>query len=96
MRIEDQGGYIMENTITPTNARKDFFNLIKKVNEHHKPITIKSSKKNEGAVIIGLDDWNSIQETLYLENIGVGKVVRDREQDSSGFTNIDDINWDEL
>ena len=31
-------------------------------------------------MIIGLDDWKSIQETIYLESTGTMDKVRDREK----------------
>ncbi|MGR3847415.1 prevent-host-death protein, partial [Staphylococcus aureus] len=48
------------------------------------------------AVIIGLEDWKSIQETMYLVSTGTMDKVREREKDNSGTTNIDDIDWDNL
>ena len=86
----------MDNIITPTNARKNLYNLIKKVNLDHTPVTISSSKKEEDAVLISKSDWDAIHETMYLENNGVGDVVRQREKDDSGFTDIDEIDWDKL
>ena len=86
----------MDNIITPTNARKNLYNLIKKVNLDHTPVTISSSKKEEDAVLISKSDWDAIQETMYLENNGVGDVVRQREKDDSGFTDIDEIDWDKM
>ena len=86
----------MDNIISPTNARKNLYNLIKKVNLEHSPVTIPSSKKEEDAVLISKSDWDAIQETMYLENNGVGDVVRQREKDDSGFTDIDEIDWDKL
>ena len=86
----------MDNIITPTNARKNLYNLIKKVNLDHTPVTISSTKKEEDAVLISKSDWDAIQETMYLENNGVGDVVRQREKDDSGFTDIDEIDWDKL
>ena len=86
----------MDNIITPTNARKNLYNLIKKVNLDHTPVTISSSKKEEDAVLISKSDWDAIQETMYLENNGVGDVVRQREKDDSGCTDIDEIDWDKL
>lgn len=82
--------------VTPTNAKKDFYNLLKKVNESHKPVVINGNKSDNSAVIISKGDWDSIQETLYLESKGVMNKVREREQDDSGFTNIDDIDSDNL
>ncbi|MDF7638657.1 type II toxin-antitoxin system Phd/YefM family antitoxin [Lactobacillus sp. ESL0791] len=83
---------------TPTAARKNFFKILKDVNQQKKPISIIPAKENqdEAAVIISKDDWDSINETLYLENTGVLKKVRERQDDNSGFTNIDDIDWDNL
>ncbi len=86
----------MDNIITPTNARKNLFNLIKKVNFDHVPVTISSVKSDDSAVLLSKDDFDSIMETMYLEEHGVGHVVREREKDNSGFTNIDDIDWDNL
>lgn len=88
----------MDNTTyTPTGARKDLFNILKRVNKDHTPINIESSEnKDENAVLISKEDWNAIQETLYLEANGVGKVVRERGKDHSGFTDIDDIDWNKL
>lgn len=87
----------MESILTPTNARKNFYGLLKQVNDDHTPIIISSAKSsNDDAVLLSKADWDAIQETMYLENAGVGKIVREREKDNSGFTNIDDIDWDEL
>lgn len=85
----------MDNVYTPTNARKHLYNLLKQVNNDHVPITIFSSK-NEDAVLIGKANWDALQETMYLENAGVGSIVREREKDDSGFTDIDDIDWNKL
>lgn len=83
-------------TVTPTNARKDFFNLLKKVNEDHQEIEIISDKTGNDAVLLSLSDWRSIQETLFLEQTGTMDLVRRRELDDSGTTNVDDIDWDNL
>lgn len=46
-----------------------------------------------GAVMIGQDDWNAIQETLFLVNNKVDKQIRNRENDD----NLDfDQVWDKL
>lgn len=81
---------------TPTNARKNLYNILRSVNDNKEPIIISGNNSESGAVLIGLEDWKSIQETLYLESVGVMDKVREREKDNSGYTNIDDINWDNL
>ena len=57
---------------------------------------ISSSKSENNAVIISQKDWDSIQETLYLETTGTMDKVREREKDNSGYTNVDDLDWDNL
>lgn len=84
------------NIKTPTNARKEFYELLKQVNDSHEPVIISGSKSENNAVIIGQKDWDSIQETLYLESTGTMDKVREREKDNSGYTNIDDLDWDNL
>lgn len=44
------------------------YNVIARVNEECKPITITNSK-GKSAVLIGEDEWAAIEETLYLESI---------------------------
>ena len=46
--------------------------------------------------MLSKQNWKSIEETLYLVQTGTMEIVREREQDSSGFINVDDINWDKL
>ena len=84
------------NIKTPTNARKEFYELLKQVNDSHEPVIISSSKSQNNAVIISQKDWDSIQETLYLETTGTMDKVREREKDNSGYTNVDDLDWDNL
>ncbi|REH76529.1 hypothetical protein DOS70_03510 [Staphylococcus felis] len=57
---------------------------------------ISGSNSENSAVIIGKKDWDSIQETLYLESVGAMAKVRKREKDNRGYTNIEDIDWDNL
>jgi len=53
--------------ITVTQARKKLFSLLDEANTSHAPILIEG--KRGGAVLIGEDDWNAIEETLYLTSI---------------------------
>ncbi len=54
-------------TITATEARKQLYRLLDEANKSHEPIHI--SGKRGGAVLIGEDDWHSVEETLYLLSI---------------------------
>lgn len=51
-----------------TQARAKLFQLIANVNFNSEPITL-TNNKGKNAVLIGEDDWNAIQETLYLNSI---------------------------
>ena len=53
--------------INITNARKDLNKIVESVNETHEPVYI--TGKSSSAVLIGEEDWRSIQETLYLTSI---------------------------
>ena len=54
-------------TINITNAREDLYRLVENVNLYSEPALIVS--KNGNAVLLSEDDWNAIQETLYLNSI---------------------------
>lgn len=51
-------------SITASEARKNLFPLIEKVNDDRAPIHITS--RNGNAVLISEDDFTSWQETIYL------------------------------
>jgi len=52
---------------TATEARANLYKLIEATVDSHEPVTITGKKGN--AVLISEEDWNAIQETLYLLNI---------------------------
>lgn len=87
---------MVKTVLNPSSARKNFYKLLKDVNENHTEIEIINERSENNAVLIGLDDWKAIKETLLLEQIGTLGVVRKREKDDSGFTNVDEIDWDNL
>ncbi|MFF3285666.1 type II toxin-antitoxin system Phd/YefM family antitoxin [Streptomyces sp. NPDC003023] len=51
-------------TISASEARKDLFPLIKRVNDDHTPVRI--SSKSGDAVLMAAEDYDSWQETIYL------------------------------
>jgi len=54
-------------TMTVTEARKQLYTLLDDVADSHEPIQI--AGKRHSAVLISEDDWNAVQETLYLISI---------------------------
>lgn len=55
------------DTLTATEARARLFRLIDETAQSHKPVLIKGQRNS--VVLISEDDWNAIQETLYLISI---------------------------
>lgn len=53
--------------LNASEARANLFKLLEQVNKDSKPLVITSRKGN--GVLISQDDWESIQETLYLQSI---------------------------
>lgn len=53
--------------IAATNARSQLYRLIDQVNDESEPVTITGARGN--AVLVGEDDWRSIQETIHLTSI---------------------------
>ena len=81
-------------TTTPTNARKNFYELLRRVSEESIPIEITNQKNGESAILISKKDWNAIQETLYLQNTGVlDRIVHFEDEESEELGEID---WDTL
>ncbi|HIP61544.1 MAG TPA: type II toxin-antitoxin system Phd/YefM family antitoxin [Sulfurovum sp.] len=58
---------MLQKSVSVSHARANIFKLIEETNQSHTPILI-TGKRND-AVMLSLDDWNSIQETLYLTSI---------------------------
>ena len=55
-------------SISITKVRAKFNQIVSEVNEFSQPITI-INNRGKNAVLIGEEDWKSIQETLYLNSI---------------------------
>lgn len=51
-------------TTSASEARRDLFPLIKRVNDDHTPVRI--SSRSGDAVIMSADDYEAWQETVYL------------------------------
>jgi len=53
--------------VTASEARSNLYRLIDETNESHQPVVI--SGKRSSAVLVGAQDWDAIQETLYLLSV---------------------------
>lgn len=54
--------------INVTKARENLYQLISEVNASNSAITI-TNNKGKNAVLLSEDDWNAVQETLYLMSV---------------------------
>jgi antitoxin YefM len=54
-------------SFTTTQARSNLYRLIDQVAESHDPVVIIGKANN--AVLVSQEDWDAIQETLYLTSI---------------------------
>jgi len=86
----------MSLVYTPSKARANLFSIIRQVNEQQEPVLISPADGSKGVVVVSEDEWRSIAETMYLEATGVLNLVREREADDSGTTDVGDIDWDAL
>ena len=62
--------------LTASKARASLYRLIDQAAKSHKPIVISGKRVN--AVLVSEEDWNVIQETLYLLAIpGMRESIKD-------------------
>lgn len=81
-------------SISATNLRKDLYNVIESVNEDCEPVTI-TNTRGKGAVLVGEDEWASIQETLYLMDIpGMAESILDAKEESlDDCIDAEELEW---
>ena len=62
--------------LTASEARANLYRLIDQAAESHQPIVI--AGKRSSAVLVSEEDWQAIQETMFLISIpGMRKSIRD-------------------
>jgi len=62
--------------LNASEARANLYRLLDQAAETHKPVRIAGKRNN--AVLVSEDDWNAIQETLYLLAIpGMRESIRE-------------------
>ncbi|XFE28085.1 type II toxin-antitoxin system Phd/YefM family antitoxin [Listeria innocua] len=71
-----------KTVLNPSSARKNFYKLLKDVNENHTEIEIISERSENNAVLIGLDDWKAIK----------GSIIADTEHQKNNLYFVE-VNW---
>ncbi len=57
----------MTTNYSATEARKQLYSLVDRVQESHEPVWITGKRGN--AVLVSEEDWRAVQETLHLVSI---------------------------
>ena len=69
------------STINVTTARPNLYRLIDQVSEESRPVRIAGQRST--AVLVSEEDWEAIQETLYLQAIpGMVDSIRQAREES--------------
>ena len=69
------------STINVTTARSNLYRLIDQVSEESRPVRIAGQRST--AVLVSEEDWEAIQETLYLQAIpGMVDSIRQAREES--------------
>ena len=72
------------NAVNATTARQNLYQLIAEVNRNSVPITI-TNNRGKNAVLLGEEDWNALQETIYLCSIpGMAESILTEDEPISG------------
>ena len=81
----------MTKILPVSQARANIYALIDETAQTHEPILITGKRHN--AVMLSQEDWNAIEETLYLNSIeGMAASIQEAMQaDDSEFS--EDIEW---
>ena len=63
------------NLLTASEARTNLYRLMDQTAQSHEPVTI--TGKRNSAVLVSMEDWQAIQETLYLLAVpGMGASIK--------------------
>jgi prevent-host-death family protein len=78
-------------TLTASQARANLYRLIDQAAESHQPIHIAGKRKS--AVLLSTEDWEAIQETLYLLAIpGMRESIKEGMAEPLGKS-AKELNW---
>jgi prevent-host-death family protein len=81
----------MPKVMSVSQVRADIYNVMDETAQTHEPILITGKRNN--AVMLSQEDWNAIEETLFLNSIqDMASSIQDSmKADDSEFS--EDIEW---
>ena len=78
-------------TVNVTEARANLYKLIDDATVSHEPVVITGKRGN--AVLLSEDDWNAINETLYLLSVpGMRESIVEGMQENLDVTSTE-LEW---
>lgn len=79
--------------ISVTHARKDLYKLMDQVAQTHEPVFING--KRSSSVLMSVEDFAAIQETLYLQSIpGMTRsLLKGRQTPCEKCTPLSEFEW---
>jgi prevent-host-death family protein len=84
-------GTVMTKVMSVSQVRADIYNVMDETAQTHEPILITGKRNN--VVMLSQEDWNAIEETLYLNSIPnmASSIQESMSADDSEFS--EDIEW---
>jgi antitoxin YefM len=81
----------MTKVMSVSQVRADIYNVMDETAQTHEPVLITGKRNN--AVMVSQEDWNAIEETLYLNSIPemVSSIQESMEEHDSEFSKS--IEW---
>ncbi|UTJ07418.1 type II toxin-antitoxin system Phd/YefM family antitoxin [Arcobacter roscoffensis] len=81
----------MTRVMSVSQVRADIYNVMDETAQTHEPILITGKRNN--VVMLSQEDWNAIEETLYLNSIPnmASSIQKSMSADDSEFS--EDIEW---
>ena len=81
----------MTKVMTVSQARTNIYKIMDETAQTHQPIMITGKRNN--VVMISEEDWNAIEETLYLNSIpGMASSIKEA-MDAPNSEFSEDIEW---
>jgi len=81
----------MTKVMTVSQARTNIYKIMDETAETHQPIMITGKRNN--VVMLSEDDWNAIEETLFLNSIpGMASSIKEA-MDAPDSEFSEDIEW---
>jgi PHD/YefM family antitoxin component YafN of YafNO toxin-antitoxin module len=81
----------MTRVMTVSQARTNIYKIMDETAQTHQPIMITGKRNN--VVMLCEEDWNAIEETLYLNSIpGMASSIKDA-MNTSNSEFSEDIEW---